>query len=148
MKANLGKGLHLAHLNVRSLMGRNSFDVTRHQIRSSGIAIFTLSETWLTEAIPDQSIDIEGYNVIRLDRNWADQERPNETKRGGGVACYVKKGLNFSDSAHANLNVSCKDVEMLWLKLTLNNVRPIVVVSIYRPPQGNHARCCECTGKG
>ena len=145
-KTSLGKGLHVAHLNVRSLMGRNSFDVTKYQIKSSGIDVFTLSETWLTEAIPDQAVAIEGYNLIRLDRKWSDPERPSKTKKGGGVACYVGKGLNFSDSALANLNVSCKDVEMLWLKLSLKNVRPIVVVSIYRPPQGNHARCCELIG--
>ena len=57
--------------------------------------------------------------------------------------CYVKEGIKFSDSKLKHLNTSCKDVEMLWLKVSIENVRPIVIVNIYRPPQGNHKNCCE-----
>ena len=32
---------------------------------------------------------------------------------------------------------------MMWIKISLENVRPIVVVNIYRPPQGNYKKCCE-----
>ena len=142
----LGKGLHIAHLNIRSIMGGHSFDLTKHQIRNSNVDFFTLSETWLSESIPNEIISIEGYNVTRLDRNWNDLDNLHSPKRGGGLACYVKKGIEFSDSIHANLNVSCKDLEMMWLKVSINKVRPIVIVTIYRPPQGNYTRCCEIIG--
>ena len=140
---NLGRGLHIAHLNVRSLMGGHTFDMTKHQIKESGIDIFTLSETWLTEAIPNKTVAIDGYSMVRLDRNWRDPNHGDEPKRGGGVSCYIREGIKFSDSAHANLNTSCKDIEMVWVKLFIKNVRPIVIISVYRPPQGNYKRCCE-----
>ena len=139
------KGLHIAHMNVRSLLGGHKFDALKHQIRSSGIEVFSVSESWLTEAIPDKSIEIQGYSSVRWDRSWNDLEHGNSQipKRGGGLMCYVKDEIKYSDTKYKNLNVSCKDLEMLWIKLCLKNVRPIVVVSIYRPPQGSHVKCCE-----
>ena len=139
---NLGRGLHISHLNVRSLMGGHAFDMTKHQIKENGIDIFTMSETWLTEAIPDKTVAIEGYSLVRLDRNWRDADHGDGPKRGGGVSCYIREGITFSDSSHANMNMSCRDIEMVWVKLQIDNVRPIVVVSVYRPPQGDYKRCC------
>ena len=141
----LGKGLHVAHLNVRSLMGGHKFDVLRHQIRQSGIHIFTISESWLGEAIPDKAVEIRGYNTARLDRSWRDEGRVNmqNPKKGGGLVCYVKEGIKYSESILKHLNTSCKDIEMQWLKISMDNVRPIVIVSVYRPPQGNIDKCCE-----
>ena len=42
---DLGKGLHIAHLNVRSLMNQIMYDVLKEQIARSGVSIFTISET-------------------------------------------------------------------------------------------------------
>ena len=85
---NLGKGLHIAHLNVRSLLGGHKFDMLKHQIMESGIQVFTLSESWLTEAIPDKVIKVEGFDSIRLDRRWRDGDNENDTapkRRGTGL---------------------------------------------------------------
>ena len=138
---SLGKGLHLAHLNVRSLLGGHSFDVLKHQIENSGLGVFSLSETWLTESTPDKSISMKDYNSVRLDRAWGDPTQG--LKRGGGLACYIKEGINYSDTKYSHLNKACPDVEMLWLSISLANVRPLVIVSIYRPPQGRYKCCCE-----
>ena len=32
---------------------------------------------------------------------------------------------------------------MLWVSLSLENIRPIVIETVYHPPQGNYANCCE-----
>ena len=81
-----GKGLHIAHLNVRSLLGGHNFDALKHQIRTSGIQIFTISESWLCEYIPDKTIEIEGFNSVRADRTWKDGEGGDmqDPKKGGG----------------------------------------------------------------
>ena len=147
-KYELGRGFHIAHLNVRSLLGGNKFDMLKHQVRTSSINIFTMSETWLTESIPDKVVEIEGYEIIRQDRAWRDRVNAEnkDPKRGGGLACFIRKGIKYSDSSLKHLNVSSEDLEMMWIKVTLENVRPIVIVTAYRPPQGNSKRCCELIG--
>ena len=139
---DLGKGLHLAHLNVRSLLGSNKVDLIKNQIRNSGYDIFTLSETWLSKIVPDPLVNIPNYTVSRLDRSWGGSNEENP-KRGGGLLCYLKEGINFSDSKLEKLNMSSKDIEMQWLLVSLSNVRPIVIVNVYRPPSGDYKKCCE-----
>ena len=87
---HLGRGLHIAHLNIRSLLGGHAFDMTKQQIMSSGIDVFTLSETWLTEAIPDKTIGFEGFNVIRKDRTWKENVESDVPKKGGGHRMLCK----------------------------------------------------------
>ena len=106
---NLGKGLHIAHLNVRSLIGGHKFDTLRYQIRTCGIQVFTISESWLSKAIPDKTIEIVGFNLVRADRSWNEGGGgvTQEPKRGGGLVCYVKNGIKYSDSKLKHLNASC-----------------------------------------
>ena len=64
-------------------------------------------------------------------------------KRGEGLACFIRSGIRFSDSKFEELNISCSDLEMQWVGITLDKVRPIVIVNICRPPQGNHKSACK-----
>ena len=139
----LGKGFHIAHLNVRSLMGGQKLEMLKNQIGESDVDFFTLSETWLTDAIPDGIINLPSYTLCRADRSWNGANNGDAPKRGGGLLCYVKKGLKFSDTNYAHLNISCSDLEMQWVEINLEHVRPIVVVNVYRPPQGDYKKCCE-----
>ena len=41
------------------------------------------------------------------------------------------------------MNVSCKDLEMQWISVTPKNIRPLLIVNVYRPPQGDYKKCCE-----
>ena len=142
-KDNRGRGLRLAHLNVRSMLGGNKFEIIQNQFESSLIDIFSVSETWLTEATPDHLIELPSYNISRLDRNWGHHSINANPKRGGILACFIKKGIKFSDTKYATLNVSCKDLEMQFIALNLENVRPLIVINVYRPPQGNCEKCCN-----
>ena len=58
------------------------------------------------------------------------------------MACYIKKGIKYSSTKHMELNISSKDLEMQWISMSLFNVRPIVLVNVYRPPQGDYKNCC------
>ena len=125
----LGKGLNMIHLNVRSLMGRHKFDMVRYQIEKSNADIFSVSESWLTKAIPDRVIDCMNYNVVRLDREWKEQGDTSELpKRGGGLACYIKSQIKYSDTKFKALNRSSRDIEMLWVNIEIDNMRPLVLV--------------------
>ena len=137
-----GKGLKVAHLNVRSIMGGHKLEMVRNQIEGNSIDVFTMSESWLSKAIPDRIIECMNYNVVRLDWNWNDAgDGEALPKRGGGVLNFIKSNIKYSETRYEGLNVSCKNVEMLWVALDISNMRPVVVVTIYRPPQGDHKRC-------
>ena len=92
---NKGKGLHLAHLNICSLLGKYKADLNKKQIEESGFDIFSLSETWLTQAIPNTLIELQNYRVERWDRSW-NTNQSGYPKRGGGLLCYIRKGIKFS----------------------------------------------------
>ena len=137
-----GKGLNVAHLNVRSLLAGGKSDLLKLQIADSGVEIFTMSETWLTQAIPDELVRVPNYSVSRVDRSWGGHHN-GPAKRGGGVLTFIKSGIPFSEEKYSNLNNSSPDLEMQWIQISLQNVRPIVVVNAYRPPQGDYKECCK-----
>ena len=67
----------------------------------------------------DSELNIEGYDLIRSDRN----------RHGGGVACYIK------NERHYNVRVNCpSDFENIFLDLLLPNSKLILIGILYRPP--------------
>ena len=62
-----GKGLTIMHLNIRSLFCNNKFEMFKNQMLNSGFQIICLSETWLKRSMQSSYINIDGYNVSRLD---------------------------------------------------------------------------------
>ena len=45
--------------------------------------IFGVSETWLDDCVPNDEVQIPGFNIYRKDRN----------RRGGGVLLYVSEDV-------------------------------------------------------
>ncbi|XP_072018361.1 uncharacterized protein [Amphiura filiformis] len=68
-----GKGLHFMHFNTRSLLPKIS--ELRCLISDAKPAAVAISETWLDESVPDNEINIQGYAVLRHDRD----------REGGGL---------------------------------------------------------------
>ena len=139
----LPTGLTLAHLNVCSLLRGHKLDLLKKQVIDSGIDVFSVSESWLNDGVVDGLVKIEGYTIYRLDRKWGGNAREGTTKLGGGLACYVKSEMQTSDTKYQHLNCSNRDLEMQWIHIKLINIRPIVVLNIYRPPQGDYKVACE-----
>ena len=69
------------HLNVSSLLSANRFEMLKLQLKNMDVDIFGLSETWLTDAILDGLIMLDGYNHARLDRSWNDNGGVGPAKR-------------------------------------------------------------------
>lgn len=67
-------GRKFLFLNTRSIMP--NINLLRHEFAHSNIAVLGFCETWLNARIPNTLVTIQGYNMVRLDR----QAR----KRGGG----------------------------------------------------------------
>ena len=127
------KGLHLTHLNIRSLFAH--YDLFSHYLKNSGIACATLSETWLNDKIPTSLLNIEGYTLIRLDR--MSQTVSKQTIKGGGVAVYIHNAFDYSETELAHLNLSDKNIEIQWLTITKPFMKKVIVANVYRPPKGD-----------
>ena len=74
------KGLHFTHLNIRSLLPKLS--QLKLTIKDTNAAVLSFSETWLDDSISDNEVEIEGCNIVRLDRN-----------REGGCVCVYMLGI-------------------------------------------------------
>lgn len=75
------KPLLLFHINIRSLLPK--LEQLTDFLVDKNVSILALSETWLNRDISDNLLSIQGYNLIRIDRDG----------RGGGVALYIKDSL-------------------------------------------------------
>lgn len=106
----------LAQFNIRSLIPK--FNDLKEHILSVGYSILCLTETWISPAVSDDLIKIEGYNLVRRDRRIG---------RGGGVGMYIKENIHYS------VIISDNDSEQLWVKFKVNKQQFAVGVT-YRPP--------------
>ena len=82
--------------------------------------ISCLNETKLNSDIGNDVLRIEGYHkIIHKDCS----------RHGGGVAMYVRNELSFMTRHYLVL-----DIESLSIQLDIKYVKPIIVSTLYRPP--------------
>ena len=111
-------GLKIYCLNVNSVL--KHLDELRIMAVDKQPHIICLNETKLDGDIEDEELSIEGFqNIIRKDR----------TRHGGGVAIYVKKGIDFKIRTDLAL-----DIESISIQLEIKYVKPIILSTLYRPP--------------
>ncbi len=77
------KGLRIANLNVNSLT--RHVDDIRIMLTNYPFDILAINETKLDSSISDSEIYINGYTIIRKDRN----------RNGGGIAIYIKNNTVY-----------------------------------------------------
>lgn len=70
--------LRIGCINVWSLCPK--LNVIKSLLRDEEIDILGITETWLSSKIPDNLVEIDGYDFFRVDRG----------SRGGGVGIYVR----------------------------------------------------------
>ena len=128
------KGLHIAHLNIRSLI--NKSDVFKAQFKDTNLHILGLSETWLNDKLPNKLFALNNnFSLLRNDRNWPNIEN-NGPKRGGGVALYISNSLKYSENDFSHWNTSTIDIESQWITIKPPHSKTMLIGNIYRPPQG------------
>ena len=79
------------------------------------------TETWLKpgeDGHKDSELMLDDYDIFRRDR----------PSRGGGVLIAVKKSLSCEHIS------SSKDSETIFCKVKLKGKRPLIIGSVYRPP--------------
>ena len=110
------KGLHFMHLNINGLL--NKIDELRYIARSSNAAVIGITETKLDNTVYDSEVTVDGYNIVRNDRN----------RNGGGVACYIRNNNYF------NMKTCISDnIENILIDLLFPKTKPISVGIIYKP---------------
>ena len=112
------KGLKVCFLNIRGLF--KHLDELRLFSDEHSPHLIYLNETKLDSDVADNELRLEGFHeIFRKDRD----------KNGGGVAIYVRS------------NIKCKiredfddDLESISVELDVPYVKPILVTTLYRPP--------------
>ncbi len=77
--------MRVASLNVNSMV--KHIDELRILLESKPTDILLINESKIDDTVPDNEIYINGYNIIRNDRN----------RNGGGVIMYLGQSLSFTE---------------------------------------------------
>ena len=120
--------LSVCYWNLNSITAHNFSKLTQLKtyVSTYKYDFICLSETYLETSIPDDMIEIEGYNLVHADHL-------NHIKQGGGCI-YYKESLPVRIISLPFLN------ESLLLEMTYNN-KKIIVSVIYRSPSQNNSEC-------
>ena len=84
LKAFKNRGLNFIHLNINCLLSKSG--ELRELVKASNATVVEITESKLDDSINYCEICIEGYNIIRRNRN----------RKGGGVVCYVSNKICFN----------------------------------------------------
>ena len=109
--------MHFGHLNINSLLSK--IEELRTLAINTNISVLGITETKLDNTVSNEELKIDGYNLLRSDRN----------KNGGGVACYIKNNI-----AHNRKMSISENIENIVLDILLPKSKPITVGIINRPP--------------
>lgn len=89
--SDLKSFLKIAHVNVENLtVHRDSFFSLFYE---DVFDIVVVTETFLKPTVSSKPYNVEGYNLIRHDR---------EEKEGGGLGIYIKKIFSYNVIATSN----------------------------------------------
>lgn len=124
--------INLCHLNIQSLCARqlSKFEEFKLLFKSSKIDLICVSETWLTDSVPDSVISVDGYKLLRNDRNYC---------RGGGLCIYYKSDLSCQIISASILSADSDEMdrtEYLFVEVRINNDKFLLGL-FYSPPNSD-----------
>ena len=111
------RGLHFIHLNINSVLSK--IDELRIIVNKSKASVIGITESKLDKTVLDGEINIDGYELVRSDRN----------RHGGGVACYIRNDISFDVRGDFS-----NEIENIFLDIFLPKTKPILIGILYRPP--------------
>lgn len=117
--------LNICQINVQSLCARNlvKLEELRRVFKDSKADVVCFTETWLDTSITDSLIAIDGYNLIRNDRN----------RHGGGICVYYREGLQCRVVEKSKSVRETSSTEFLLLEIECLNDKLLMGV-YYNPP--------------
>ena len=82
-----------------------------------------MCETFIDNNVADNEISIDGYSIVKKNRN----------RHGGGVLLYVKDGIDYSEITE----LASEQVESVWRKLMYKK-ETLMLGVVHRPPSSNN----------
>lgn len=116
----------LLHINTRSLKKHYDELISLLSITDCGFDVVGCSETWLKESSHLDSLSIDGYTLFNKNRL---------NRSGGGVCLYINS--NLTATICEDLAIGDDHSDSLFLQLTLNNAKTLIIGVIYRPPDSD-----------
>ena len=98
---------------------------------SNCVPFIALTETWLKSYVQDAQLHVDGYNILRCDR---------DTRVGGGVMLYTHQDLAITQTETFD-NDHCQ------LLLCTSDPSKVIISLLYRPPNAPHASFQACLDK-
>ncbi|CAB3989895.1 RNA-directed DNA polymerase from transposon BS [Paramuricea clavata] len=89
-------------------------------LSNNALDILAINESKIDNQISNNEIHIDGFNIIRKDRN----------RFGGGVVLYVRQNISFSD----RIDLIPDELEMVCIELSLPYNKSLLISTWYRPP--------------
>ena len=88
------------------------------------IDIISINETKLDHTKRDKQVPIEGFLLLRQDRN----------RHGGGLAFYIRETVNCEHRTDIKTN----NAELLCIEVKQKCTKPFIVMGWYRPTKYEH----------
>lgn len=121
------KGLIILHINIRSLLPK--LPLFTHDYLDERLDIILVSESWLKNGLDDSLFTVPGYHFIRIDRP--------SLKRGGGLCIYLKDNIVYEELQPSDDENGGENLEFLCLKLHIGGHKKLIILLMYRPPNGD-----------
>ena len=118
-------GLQVCCLNARSLQ-KNKIDFLNYLFSDSNVDLLCITETWFRPELDDLAHKLDAYNCVRHDRVYG--------SRGGGIALYLKKGLQYKIIMKSD---NRDFVEYLGVEFKGNNNTRCFITCVYNPNKSN-----------
>lgn len=84
--------------------------------------VLGVNETWLDSSISDHELSVDGYDLVRHDRN----------RYGGGVCLFIKQTMNYTVLCASENNA----IESIWIRISVKN-HQLKIGCAYRPPSAD-----------
>ena len=78
-----------------------------------------ITESKLESSVSDQEVNVNGYNILRSDRN----------RNGGGISCYVRVDVCFNSRIFSQIQLN--------ILFSIYYCKPISISIFYRPANVN-----------
>ena len=108
----------MALLNIVSFS--KHIDEIRLLLKNQTVDILELNETRLHADISSEFVNIDGYDIVRMDRD----------KHGGGICFYIRRTISYLNRG----DLVPENLESVCLEINQPNSRSFIVSTIYRPP--------------